>query len=126
MSDNKKEEKNLRLFYTEEGHFFNDNELKSIESFSFKYPLPSKDFSTDKSIKNTVDVDNLVIRLRSHSYEGSVIGYGKQKIKFKVKLLLDPEMKSCLIFETKEYTYDFGNKYFIKLNDWINDLKSNK
>ena len=51
------------------------------------------------------------------------ISSGQQKIKFKIKLVLDKEINECLKFETKEVIYDFGSKWKWYLKDLISIIK---
>ena len=82
----------------------------------YSYPLTEYDKGKIfKKYTQTEDLKFLMNWLREYFPEDKK--YGIQNVVFKIKLMADPEINKCIVFETKPIEVDFGNKYLI----WINE-----
>lgn len=108
-------------FYWEDGQLNSSMFYKLVNSYntppSKENYLPLDYFINSSEINQSINLTKIFGFFKESLPEEE--RYGRKKIKIKVKLVLDSNLKECIVFETSAFPYNFGDKSWYKFKKFF-------
>lgn len=94
-------------------------------------PIPSNNLFKHKSVDNKINLAKFISEFRSIQEKEkndidnfqNILPYGEKILIPKIKIILDPEIKTCIDFTGEPFKYNLGNKYIYEFNTWWYSFK---
>lgn len=110
----------LSVFLKENDQFYSINLIRGIIPYSFENISISMFFKKEKEINEQINLSKFINLFQVHIND--VNRYGNQKIKFKVKLILDEKFNTCAEFSTEPFYYNMGSKFIFEFREKFNQF----